>query len=677
MSISMDSDSEDTGFPRGASWLHQSPCPYLNWNEFVGSGCKHPGFTPDSPSTLILLAQIPVSVVSSLDALADGDRALARTVDQRNPIIAPLDKMSTMNYNPPMKSFEDYRIAIPAGYVGQYRTTCPECSHSRKKQGVHCLSVNIDEGVWNCKHCGWAGSLHEEFVPPVVQRKSPNKIKPIVEKHSMPVWAEEFFLSRGISQNTLIANKVTGGVEYIHEKEAEVPVVGFVYYKDGEICNVKYRDEDKNFIGVKGAERCLYGYDHIKNNRVIIVEGEMDKLALWEAGHHSCVSVPDGAPAPNTKNYSSKFTFLDDPKLDAVEDWIIAVDSDAPGKKLEHELARRLGLGKCSRVVWPSDCKDANDVLMKHGREALDLCIQSREPFPVKGTFSANDLEEDVIDLYRNGMERGVSTGWKSLDPFLKIRPGLLTVVTGVPNSGKSNWVDDLMINLAENEGWRFAIFSPENQPIKDHVTRMIEKRVRVPFDFTYDVRMTEKDLLHGNKWVGHYFTWILPDDDSEWTLDNILDTARVLVQRKGINGLVIDPWNELEHMRPPHMTETEYISICLKKMRHFARQNSISLIIVAHPAKLYRGQDGKFPVPDLYSISGSAHWKNKSDNGVVIWRDLENPQDRRIQVHIQKVRFRQDGRLGVADLVYCGVTGKYKNVGDNTPMVSPYEETV
>jgi len=575
-----------------------------------------------------------------------------------------------------MKNYTDFGIDVPANVVGQYRTTCPQCSHTRRKSTVRCLSVNLDEGVWNCKHCGWSGTLHDEFVPPVTQRKTAAPVAPALpEPEELPGWAVEMFKSRGISEKTLIDNGIFGSVQFMPDVEAEVPVIAFPYRHGNNVVNIKFRGEGKSFRGIRGARRVLYGYNNIKPT-TIIVEGEMDKLALWEVGHYACVSVPDGAPPPDTKNYSSKFSFLDDEKVDGVEEWIIAVDSDAPGKRLEEELSRRLGKERCKRVVWPEDCKDANDVLIKHGKDALIKCIEAAIPFPVKGTFDSGDIQDDIKTLYREGLTRGAASGWRTLDAFVRFRPGLLSIVTGIPNSGKSNWLDDLMVNLAENEGWRFAIFSPENQPISDHASRMIEKRVRKPFNDSFDIRMNDYELEKGNRWVSHFFTWILPDDDSEWTLDTILETARVLVKRKGINGLVIDPWNELEHMRPSHMSETEYISQSLKKIRHFARQNDVHVFVVAHPAKLYKNNEtGEYPVPDLYSISGSAHWRNKADIGIVVWRDLSNPESRNIEVHVQKMRFRQDGRLGVGKLVYHSLTGKYKALGDNEPFVSPYEQ--
>jgi twinkle protein len=57
------------------------------------------------------------------------------------------------------KSFADFQIQIPAGRSGEIDTLCPQCSSQRKKKHARCLSVNIEKGVWQCNHCGWAGGL--------------------------------------------------------------------------------------------------------------------------------------------------------------------------------------------------------------------------------------------------------------------------------------------------------------------------------------------------------------------------------------------------------------------------------------------------------------------------------------------------------------------------------------
>lgn len=558
-----------------------------------------------------------------------------------------------------MKTFMDFGIVVPSGAQAEFDTTCPKCSASRKKKHARCLSVNTEKGVFNCAHCGWSGGIGAGEKSYDAPWRKPEFRRPAPVELSQPP-AVEFLGKRGIAASVVSRNGIGVRSVYMPQVEDHVPALVFPYRRNGDLVNVKYRDRQKNFRMETGAERILYGLDDIDPKCCVIVEGEIDKLSVETSGIVSCVSVPDGAPSANAKNYASKFTFLDADadRLEGVQEWILAVDSDEPGQRLEAELARRLGREKCRRVQWPGECKDANDVLISHGPDVLRECIESAVPLPIEGVFSVNDLSSSIDRLYANGWERGISTGWDELDRFFTVRPGELTVVTGIPNSGKSNWVDALIVNLARLEGWRFAIFSPENQPIADHAARFYEKWAMEPFGSGPTPRMSPETKEKAREWAHEHLTWILPDDDTEWTVDTVLDRARQLVLRRGITGIVIDPWNELEHALEPGMTETVYIGRALKRIRQFARRHSVHVFLVAHPQKMYR-EDGKYPVPTLYDISGSANFRNKADNGIVVWRDFQSDAAP-VEIHVQKVRFRQVGRIGFAKLHYQKVTQTY-----------------
>jgi len=567
-----------------------------------------------------------------------------------------------------MKDYADFGIQI-SGSGRQVATTCPQCSKDRRKKSAKCLSVNTEEKIWLCHHCGWSGSLKGGSADSLgLHWRKPEFRKPEpVPKISLSDKTLSWLETRGISISTSEECGVTAKEVYMPQSEEIKMALAFPYYRGGELINVKYRSGSKEFRSEVNSERILYGLDDISDSDkvVIFVEGEMDKLSLYEAGIKNCVSVPDGAPSITSKDYSSKFDFLSEPKINGVENgrtYIIAVDNDGPGQRLQEELARRLGKEVCSRVTWPEGCKDANDVLVNHGRKVLVECIEHAEPYPIAGTFTTSDLTDKLGELYDHGLERGISTGWKALDKHYLVRPGCFSVVTGIPCSGKSNWIDSMMVNIAKTKGWSFAIFSPENQPLEDHMSRIMEKFIGAPFREGMSNRMTKDELKYANDWTKEHFHWILPEDDSEWTLDNILETARGLVRRHGIRGLVIDPWNELESARGA-FSETEYIGVCLKRARQFARRYGIHLWIVAHPAKMYRDKDGSYPVPSLWDISGSAHWRNKSDSGVVIYRDLSDPDSKIVDIHIQKQRFRQDGAMGMASLKYNPIIGDYNEV--------------
>lgn len=563
-----------------------------------------------------------------------------------------------------MKTFADYGIVIPAGRAGEIDVTCPQCSPTRKKKTARCLSVNTELGTWCCHHCGWSGGLKEgerryeaAWSKPRYRRPAPlaeQRVDPIVD----------WFAARGIPRSVLERNRVTAAKVYMPQLEDTVLAAAFPYYRGEELVNVKYRTRDKHFRMETGAERILYGLNDIDPKRCVIVEGEIDKLSLEVAGITSCVSVPDGAPPPTAKDYSSKFAFLeaDEELLNTVEEWILAVDGDEPGQRLCDELARRLGREKCKRVTWSSECKDANDVLLSWGPKVLRECIENAEPYPIEGVFTYLDVGPRVRNLFEHGWDKPVSTGWEELDRFYRVRPGELTVVTGIPGSGKSNWLDALVVNLAREHGWRIGMFSPENQPVEDHIARMIEKYVGAPFYDGPTERMSAAEMERGMAWVMDRIFWYLPPEEDEWTIENVLSMARQLVRQKGIQGLVIDPWNELECARPRDMTETEYISQALKRIRQFARKHGVHVWIVAHPQKLQREKDGNYPVPTMYDIAGSAHWRNKADNGICVWRDFQD-EDANVKVIVQKIRFRQNGRIGECEFKYRPSTATYTEV--------------
>jgi len=262
--------------------------------------------------------------------------------------------------------------------------------------------------------------------------------------------------------------------------------------------------------------------------------------------------------------------------------------------------------------------------------------------------------------MYHQGIPSGENPGWSKLEPFYRPSRGQWSVVTGIPRHGKSEWLDALLVNLIKKSGWKIGMYSPENHPLEYHTKKLIEKFSGWPLSEGPTERLSESDLdFCLNSLEDKLF--LLDPEDGHLTVDAMLEMARYLKLRKGIDGFVIDPWNELDHTRPPYETETDYIARQLTKIRRFARKENIHVWIVAHPAKLYRDKEGKYPVPTLYDISGSAHWANKSDFGIVIWRDL-NEQYSSTQVHVQKCRFRWFGQIGMCELNWEPVCGTYSD---------------
>lgn len=266
---------------------------------------------------------------------------------------------------------------------------------------------------------------------------------------------------------------------------------------------------------------------------------------------------------------------------------------------------------------------------------------------------------EGLIELWEHGMPPGDRTGWPSLDKLYTVAPGQMTVVTGWPSSGKSEWLDAMLVNLAR-QGWNIAMFSPENQPVRLHIAKMLEKWSGKPFSAGPTPRMTLDEVSEYSDELGQHFCYMAVESGAlspESVLAAATDYLSVTV---GKRGLVIDPWNELEHWRPPGLSETEYISKTLSLIRNWARNNETHVWIVAHPQKLRRDDGGKLPVPTPDAISGSAHFWNKADCAITVWRDLGNLESHEVKIYVQKVRFKHIGRTGVIELKWDRVNGRY-----------------
>jgi twinkle protein len=416
-----------------------------------------------------------------------------------------------------VKTWEEVGIDVHGRGAGpEIKTTCPQCSPFRKKKSYRCLNVNLDKGVWHCWHCDWSGSLANGCdIPSQASRHSKVYRKPtytLLAEVSQPM--VEWFAARGIPEAVVRRHRIGFGRVYMPQLEDDVEAIQFPYYRQGEVVNIKYRDFDKNFRMAGGAERVLYGLDDIQGDTLIWVEGEPDKLAVEVAGHVSCVSVPDGAPSPNTKDYQAKFDYLASAEaiLAPIRKHIIAVDDDLPGEKLAEELIRRLGPERCWRVQWPSGCKDANDVLMRDGPEALAECIHNAQPYPIAGIVRVRDLNDALTTLYAEGLPSGLSPGWGSLGRLYTVRPGELTVVTGIPGHGKSTLLSAMLINLAIQQGWTFAVCSPENVPLERYAARLLELYVGAPFSAGAVPRMSCAMLEDAKSWLDAHVSFLLPE---------------------------------------------------------------------------------------------------------------------------------------------------------------------
>lgn len=530
---------------------------------------------------------------------------------------------------------------------GEHRVVCPLCSPMRKKKSLKDLSIKRDgEGfTYYCHHCGEKGGKLEKEKDFMPARNIP--------KIDVSDEALAYLHSRGISTETAAKAGLYETRSWFQKLQREDEAIAYPYLSpkdDKTEYAAKLRAISDKAFSANGSPQTLFNIqNHKEGDPLIICEGEMDALSFMEAGINA-TSIPagasntplkDGAPALRYLRHHAKL-------IEATDKVILALDCDEPGETTAGEIARRIGRSKCWSVSYAGGCKDANDVLMKHGPKALRDCIKDVKPWPVQGLYTVDEYLDDVMGIWKDGVIKGASTGFNCVDNIYTVGLGQLTVVTGHPNSGKSEFVDELMVNLAVNEGWKFAICSFENHP-RIHIPKLVHKYIGMPFFDGNVTRMTDAQRDKGLKFVHMNFSFIHDADGSLSDLDGVLDRLRAAVLRYGIKGCVIDPYNYIA--RPKDMSETEWISIMLSKVRSFAQANDVHVWFVAHPQKL-QSADGNLRVPKGNDISGSAAWWAKADMGISIHRP-DPIGSFSTEVHVWKVRFSWMGRQGAADLYF------------------------
>ncbi len=519
---------------------------------------------------------------------------------------------------------------------GKTQGTCPLCSSSRKagNQKQKCASYDWQRGLGTCHNC------HSTFQMHTFKRKgNPLKVyeRPDnITQTKVSTQAEEWFKTRGISKKTLEDLRVTEGPEWMPQTQKLENTIQFNYFIGNELVNIKYRDGRKNFKLYKGAEKVFYNIDSIVGfDYAVIVEGEMDVLALHEAGIENAISVPNGATL-----HTQNLDYLDnciDYFLD-VDKVIIAVDNDDAGANLRQEFVRRLGAEVCFLADF-KDCKDANEYLVKYGANELVSVIGGAKQVPLENVTTFRDIENEVTDFVENGFKPGFQIGLENFDDIFSTYTQQFITITGIPSSGKSDFVDQMCVGYNQNYSWKTAYASPENHPTFLHAHKLMRKHWGgMPKKVDIKTEKWNKVADHVND--NYYFI-----DMERYTLESVLKKGAELVKRKGIKVLVIDPFNKVRDTAENQTDDVnKYTMEYLTKIEMFAKKYDVLVIVVAHPTKMYKGKDGKIEEPTMYNIKGGGEWYDASYHGLLVHRDYEAGT---VKVKVLKCKFQNLGENG------------------------------
>lgn len=581
---------------------------------------------------------------------------------------------------------------------GQEKTKCPECHDGRKNKHDKSLSVNITTGEYNCHNpgCTFRGNvrtIEKRKEARVYEKPSADLLKNIDLRDKVITW----FNKRGIKKETLEKFMIFCKEEWMPQTQKKENCICFPYFRDGSMVNIKYRDGAKNFKMVKDAELIFFNLQSIGDRKkVIVVEGEPDCMSVWQCGYghepipdaqgvvsnpkseYAVISVPNGASKGN-----QKLEYLDNCAdwFLGVEEIIIATDGDEAGQALKEELLRRFGVERCKYVLYPNDeivptqnnikrkCKDFNEVMQFAGEGAVDDCITNAQAIPIEGIHFLEDLFPSMLDNFRRGLNMGHETGMKVMDDYFRWKFGNVILVTGYANWGKTTYIMFCMLVMSVEYGWKWAAFSPENYPANDFYDDIVEMYCGRWLD-----NMGEGDYKQACEFVSNHFFYVYPEDSHD--INSIHEKFRYLVLKKGVQGVMIDPWNQLDHVQTKFQREDQYLSQQLKDVKRFALHNKLCYVIVAHPRTPTKDTDKSYPPVDAYDISGGSMWANKADEIISYYRpnfhlDKTDPC---VKVFVQKVkRKRTGGKPGDFDLKLNWATKRYITYA-GTELLDPYK---
>ena len=462
---------------------------------------------------------------------------------------------------------------------------------------------------------------------------------------------------------------VLRGIDSVRRDGTDRLVLPFV--RDGRVVRRKYRcfdpaDGQPKWTADKGGLRISWNEDCLRDETLlaqplIITEGELDALAAIQCGYARTISAPDGAPQKPVEGpeHAKAYSWLADvrPLLapERVAEVILATDGDEPGAALMHDLSVLLGRFRCKFLAYPKApvaaqealgrerCKDLGEVLQFWGQKGVVETINRAQWLQVDGVYRMSELpplpEQRVYDI-----------GYDRLGDHYRMRLGDFAVITGVPGLGKSTWANDLCCRVALKHGLKIGWASFEQSPQRDH-RRALRSWYGIPHNPLLDVDPTDRrregrpvhtmnpeQIAAADAWIDQQHVFIVPSEDDDVTLDWMLDRMEVAVVRHGVQVMVIDPWNEMDHSRSRDETMTEYVGRAIKALKRFAKKFQVHMIVIAHPTKSTKDADGKYRIPTLYDISDSANWYNKCDIGIIVHKDKADETT----IKVQKSRYHE-----------------------------------
>ena len=448
----------------------------------------------------------------------------------------------------------------------------------------------------------------------------------------------------------------------------EVPAIVYCNHLFGKIINAKFRSVQQNpvtgewskaFTQISPTKPCApYGIDSINDLRpdagiirqIIITEGEKDRLTLMSCGFPYVLSVANGAATNIAESHEAFEEWI----LQA-EDIVICGDSDRPGRMLVKSLINQYPT-RAKVASLPSGKKDISEVYEAFGRDEVARIISEAKPANEGDVYDLEENADEVLDILMGNYDHGYEVGMGKLTDgiFHPTSDGGLIILTGRPNSGKTDFLNCMMAHLMYNCNKRVAFFSFE-KPIKGkHVREIARIALGVENTETMDGNESPEEARLVNRHALKFLMSHMVDFDTKSRLPDskyITELAESEMRKKKqkIDFLVIDPYVFINVTEGgSRATETEKVKLMLTRLQQWSRAHHVWTVVVAHPRIQYKDGHEAFPPLDLYSIAGSAQWANLADYLLTVTR-VNKPQEGKTYsiVEMLKVRDQEFCRPG------------------------------
>lgn len=286
---------------------------------------------------------------------------------------------------------------------------------------------------------------------------------------------------------------------------------------------------------------------------------------------------------------------------------------------------------------------------MKEENKKFDLeyCIKS-----IKTVLTQKN---QLIDVFRKGRQKGSKTYIRDIDSIdqngFKSRMwswklGEMNLWTGYMGEGKSQFLIYMCLLKALNEDWKFAFFSPENDPPTDFFDDLIHTLIGKTTDkHNKDFDLKEAEYMEAMARIENNFFFVYPEDSEgypDYTIKNIEGIFEYLIFDKGVKSVIVDPYIKIKHDMSPGEQEHLYASRFMMERVHFARKNNVSYHLVMHQTTPRKDKDtGNYPAPDAYYIKGGGTFADSTDNVLTVWRPNKctDPNDTKVVLTSSKIK--------------------------------------